>query len=67
MSRPQVLVMAKRHGKQLVVRCPYCGYIHYHRVTGPNVGDGDGHRLAHCNATKHRLSYVLRERRPDES
>lgn len=64
MPRPQVLVEAKRHGKQLVVRCPYCGHIHYHRVTGLNVGDGDGQRLAHCNQRKDKPTYVLRERRP---
>lgn len=41
-------VPARRDGHQLVIRCPYCNREHRHGAVGPNRGDGDGHRTAHC-------------------
>lgn len=50
-------------GAQLLVveRCPFCGEKHVHGAVGPNVGDGDGPRVAHCFDSGLRRSYVLRE------
>lgn len=57
------LVEVVRRGCHLVFRCRYCRRTHYHGAVGPRFGQGDGHRVAHCNPpspyTRH--GYILRE------
>jgi len=52
-------VMATRVGGQLVIVCPWCGHKHFHGG-GASPGDGDGHRVAHCDALG---GYYVKERR----
>ncbi|WP_435285217.1 hypothetical protein [Streptomyces bacillaris] len=55
-------VAAYRIDDQLVIDCPYCGSEHRHGTGGPRLGDGDGHRVAHCVTGQHG-SYILKESR----
>jgi hypothetical protein len=43
-----VRVSAVRFGKQLAIRCPFCGEVHLHGAIGPALGAGDGLRSPHC-------------------
>lgn len=45
------------------VECPYCPHEHLHGVSGPNFGDGDGHRVAGCWGSwkTDNPGYILRE------
>ena len=47
----------------LVFICPFCGEKHSHGAVGPNLGDGDGHRLVHCTkeAPGSERGYILKE------
>lgn len=47
----------------LEIQCPFCGAPHWHGG-GTSPGDGDGHRLAHCDRGGRGAGYVLREVRP---
>ncbi|MDQ2667388.1 MAG: hypothetical protein M3Z05_15425 [Gemmatimonadota bacterium] len=48
------------------ILCPWCGAFHSHGA-GPLPGDGDGHRVAHCNAQPRiNTGYIIRERRMSE-
>jgi hypothetical protein len=53
---------------RLAFRCPWCGALHTHGAGGPNLGDGDGHRVAHCGQVHHKVGpqpcfpgYIVRE------
>jgi hypothetical protein len=37
-----------RRGRSLVFTCPRCGSENSHGACGPEVGAGNGHRVAHC-------------------
>lgn len=53
--------VTRSHGTYLVVKpCPLCGSKHAHGVNGPNLGDGDGWRVAHCSNGDGR-EYFVRE------
>ena len=54
-------------GKQLALRCPFCGELHYHGACGPEFGRGNGSRVPHCvrgRGTEIGYSYELRETQP---
>ncbi|MEU0098234.1 hypothetical protein [Streptomyces sp. NPDC006267] len=53
-------VEARRIGDQLAVDCPHCKDEHRHGAIGPKLGDGDGHRIAHCSSGTGR-GYFLKE------
>lgn len=63
---PVIGVVRRRSGpdrEHLVVECPYCPHEHLHGVSGPNLGDGDGHRVAGCWGSwkTDNPGYILRE------
>lgn len=45
---PIVDARRTRNGRQLEIVCPFCGEKHLHGAVSPQVGAGNGHRLAHC-------------------
>jgi hypothetical protein len=53
------IISARRIDGQLVITCPWCGKKHHHGA-GTNIGDGDGHRVAHSTDNKN-PGYVLCE------
>ncbi|MFC8925507.1 hypothetical protein ACFT43_06455 [Streptomyces albidoflavus] len=57
------IVLARRDGVQLVIRCPYCHKEHRHGAVGPKLGDGDGHCVSHCADTAN-PGYILMEEVP---
>jgi len=44
---------------RLVFTCPQCGRSNSHGGTWGNIGDGDGHRVSHCDCWP--KGYFLRE------
>lgn len=62
MNQPPT-VPARRERMQLVIECPHCSREHRHGAAGPNIGDGDGHRVAHC-FDRQSPGYILVEEPP---
>src|SRR5436853_7283694 len=47
---PVVAAFRTADGVHLVIRCPWCGHLHWHGAGGPSApdGEGDGGRVPHC-------------------
>jgi hypothetical protein len=66
-TRVAPVLPAIRRDGLLVTFCPYCQREHIHGAVGPQVGDGDGLRAAHCPddaSPFKRRGYRLEEVRP---
>jgi hypothetical protein len=51
-------------GIQLAFWCDWCERLHYHGACGPEWGEGNGHRGAHCidpASPYRRTGYFIRE------
>lgn len=53
-------VVAYREDGQLVITCPHCDGEHTHGIRGPELGSGNGFRIAHCLSGGSR-SYFIKE------
>lgn len=61
MSMSPPVVDARRKGTLLIITCPYCGKQHIHGGCGDKFGEGDGHRVAHCQTLGNDDGYILKE------
>lgn len=48
-------------GFRVLVRCCFCGEFHVHGACGPELGDPDGRRCAHCRQPSDDAEYKIKE------
>lgn len=61
-NEPVTVIECRREEGHLVFLCPHCRREHSHGA-GDSKGDGDGHRVAHCDPGSpfNERGYILRE------